>query len=70
MEYWRLLEIIGWGLILAGIIIILLEIFEILHSPSALDVNNLITAGILTLLVEMRVKIELLWQDFKKRKRL
>jgi len=39
-------------------------------TPSALDVNNLITAGILTLLVEMRVKIELLWQDFKKRKRL
>jgi len=70
MEYWRLLEIIGWGLILAGIILILLEIFGILHSPSALDVNNLITAGILTLLVEMRVKIELLWQDFKKRKRL
>ena len=64
------MEIIGWGLILAGIILILLEIFGILHSPSALDVNNLITAGILTLLVEMRVKIELLWQDFKKRKRL
>jgi len=55
---------IGWDKYL------LLEIFEILHSPSALDVNNLITAGILTLLVEMRVKIELLWQDFKKRKRL
>jgi len=70
MEYWRILEIIGWGLILAGIILILLEIFGILHSPSALDVNNLITAGILALLVEMRVKIELLWQDFKKRKRL
>jgi len=70
MEYWRLLEIIGWGLILAGIIIILLEIFGILHSPSALEVNNLITAGILALLVEMRVKIELLWQDFKKRKKL
>ena len=65
-----ILEIIGWGLIGAAIFFILLKVLGVLHSPPELTLDTLLTTGILVLLIEMRVKLGLLWSDFKKRKEL
>lgn len=62
------LEIIGWGLIIVAILFILLKLFGIIHSPAGLTLDSMLTAGILSLLVETRVKLGLIWSDFKKRK--
>ena len=64
------LEIIGWGLIGAVILFVLLKILGIIHSPPEPTLDTLLTTGILALLVEMRVKLGLLWSDFRKRKEL
>lgn len=72
-----ILRIIGWGLIIAGIIFTILMALGFISSPSELAVSNLLTTGILALFLEMRVKFEsvrtkfaLVWSDFKKRKKI
>jgi len=64
------LEIIGWGLIGAAIFVVLLKILGLIHSPQEITLDTVLTTGILVLLIEMRVKLGLLWADFKKRKGL
>jgi len=64
------LEIIGWGLIGAAIFVVLLKVLGLIHSPQEITLDTVLTAGILVLLIEMRVKLGLLWADFKKRKGL
>ncbi|GEM_PF-2003577 len=65
-----LLEIIGWGLIGAVILFVLFRVLGVIHSPVELTPDTLLTTGILVLLIEMRVKLGLLWSDFKRRKGL
>jgi len=60
------LEITGWGLIAVGISLLLLKLFGLIHSPSELLINNFLTVGVITLLVEMRVRVGLLWSGLKK----
>jgi hypothetical protein len=69
------LEIIAWGLIGFSILIILLKWLRIIHSPEL--VLESLLAGLVfgfvsmkTEIREMKVKLELVWLDFKKRKKL
>jgi len=64
------LEIIGWGLIGAVIFFVLLKVLGLIHSPQEITLDTVLTTGIIVLLIEMRVKLGLLWDDFKKRKGL
>ncbi len=64
------LEIIGWGLIGVVAVIVVFELLGIIHSPTEISLDTLITTGILALLIETRVKLSLLWSDFKKRKEI
>ena len=50
--------------------IVVFELLGIIHSPAEISLDTLITTGILALLVETRVKLGLLWSDFKKRKEI
>ena len=59
------LEITGWGLIAVGISLLLLKLLGVIHSPSELLINNFLTVGVVALLVEMRVRVGLLWSGFK-----
>jgi len=67
------LEIIAWGLIGFSILIILLKWLGIIHSPE-LVLESLLAGlvfGFVSMKVEireMKVKLELIWLDFKKRK--
>jgi hypothetical protein len=69
------LEIIAWGLIGFSILIILLKWIGIIHS-SELVLESLLAGlvfGFISMkaeIREMKVKLELLWLDFKKRKKL
>ncbi|OGI14740.1 hypothetical protein A3K63_02560 [Candidatus Micrarchaeota archaeon RBG_16_49_10] len=65
-----LLEIIGWGLIGTTLVFIALKLVGVIHSPTESTLDTLLTTGILALLVETRVKIGLLWSDFKRRKNI
>jgi hypothetical protein len=69
------LEIIAWGLIGFSILIILLKWLGIIHSPEL--VLESLLAGLVfgfvsmkTEVREMKVKLELIWLDFKKQKKL
>jgi len=64
------LEIIGWGLIGAVIFFVLLKVLGLIHSPQEITLDTVLTTGIIVLLIEMRVKLGLLWGDFKTRKGL
>ncbi|MBS3056494.1 MAG: hypothetical protein J4473_03610 [Candidatus Aenigmarchaeota archaeon] len=71
------LEIIGWGLLVAGILLTILMTSGVIHSPPELSVSNLIATGILALFVEMRVRFEsirtkfdLVWSDFRHRRKV
>jgi len=64
------LEIIGWGLIGAVIFFVLLKVLGLIHSPQEITLDTVLITGILVLLIEMRVKLGLLWGDFKTRKGL
>jgi hypothetical protein len=69
------LEIIAWGLIGFAILVILLRWLGIIHSPE-LVLESLLAGlvfGFISIKSEIReikVKLELLWLDFKKRKKL
>lgn len=63
-----ILRILAWGLILTTIILILLESAGVLHSPTLLSLETLLTVGILIELGRIDIKMSLLWDDFKKRK--
>jgi hypothetical protein len=69
------LEIIAWGLIGFSILIVLLKWLGIIHSPE-LVLESLLAGlvfGFISMkaeIREMKVKLELLWLDFKKRKKL
>lgn len=64
------LRIVGWGLIVVALIFAVLMYSGLIHSPSELLINNLITGGILAIVIETRVKFELVWSEFKKRKEI
>jgi len=64
------LEIIGWGLIGVVLFFVLLKVLGLIHSPQEITLDTVLTTGILILLIEMRVKMGLLWADFKNRKGL
>ncbi len=64
------LEIIGWGLITTAILFLILKLLGIVHSPTESTLDTLLTTGILALLMETRVKLGLLWSDFRKRKKI
>jgi len=57
------LEIIGWGLIGAVIFFVLLKVLGLIHSPQEITLDTVLTTGILVLLIEMRVKLGLLWDE-------
>ncbi|MBS3056485.1 MAG: hypothetical protein J4473_03565 [Candidatus Aenigmarchaeota archaeon] len=59
------LEIIGWGMIAVSLFFGLLMALGFVHSPPELLLNNLLTTGVLVLVVESRVKIGLLWSEFR-----
>lgn len=64
------LEIIGWGLIGTVLLFVLLKVTGLIHSPQEITLDTVLTTGIIVLLIEMRVKLGLLWTDFKRRKGL
>jgi len=64
------LKIIGWSLITFAILVILLKLLGIVHSPSELTLDSLLTIGILIELGRLETKISLLWSEFKKKKKL
>jgi hypothetical protein len=68
------LGIISWGLILLLLILLLLKHFKLVASPSFQDIAlGAILTELLRLelkLKEVDVKFELLWSEFKKRKRV
>jgi hypothetical protein len=66
----RIVEIIGWGLIATALFILILKLAGIIHSPAEVTIETLLDAGILVLLGDMRAKLGILWEDFKKRKKL
>jgi len=66
----RIIEIIGWGLIATALFILFLKLVGAVHSPAEVTLETLLTAGILVLLGDMRAKLGMLWEDFKKRKKI
>lgn len=69
------LEIISWGLIGFAILVIVLRLFGIIHSPE-LVIEALLGGlifGFVTLKSDMKgmkIRLDLLWSDFKRRKKL
>ena len=80
----RILEILAWGFIIFGVSVILLKALGVIHSPSELTLEKIIGAGILLELGRSRSefgkisgrftvlesKIDMIWSDFKKRKKI
>jgi len=69
-----ILGIISWGLIIAIFLLFVLKIAGIIHSPSF---EELLLSAILSELIrlelelrEVKIKTELLWKDFKSRKKI
>ena len=69
-----ILGIISWGLIIAIFLLFVLKIAGIIHSPSF---EELLLSAILSELIrlelelrEVKIKTELLWKDFKNRKKI
>ena len=63
------LKVIAWSLIFIGYIFLLLVLFKIIHSPEENFLSLLIQSGILIELGRMETKIDILWLDFRKRKK-
>jgi hypothetical protein len=63
------LKVIAWSLIFIGYIFLILVLFKIIHSPEENFLFLLIQSGILIELGRMETKIDILWSNFRKRKK-
>jgi hypothetical protein len=64
-----ILKVIAWFLIFIGYVFLILVLFKIIHSPEENFLFLLIQSGILIELGRMETKIDILWLDFRKRKK-
>jgi len=77
-------KIISWSLILSALIFLFLMLFGIVRSPSETLISAVLQSGIFLELIriereiknievkskELDVKLNLLWEDFRKKKKL
>jgi hypothetical protein len=64
------LRVLAWALMLVGFIILVLMALGIVHSLEETMIIGLINAGIFLELGRIETRLDLLWSDFKKRKKL
>jgi len=64
-----ILKVIAWSLIFIGYVFLILVLFKIIHSPEENLLSFLIQSGILIELGRIETKIDILWSDFRKRKK-
>ncbi|MBI2675301.1 MAG: hypothetical protein HYX24_02495 [Candidatus Aenigmarchaeota archaeon] len=64
------LRILAWGIIGTVVAVVLLKALGVIHSPADISLDTLLTGAVLIELGRIEAKLSLLWQDFKKRKKV